>query len=723
MRYVVPALLVAAAVGTSVAQVTITLDPLDSDGARIKRMGWDLKGFQNLANSEAKARVLYEDTNANIVRIPMFATAHTENGSLTDADGHIGRYNNMFASLFWIKTVRPETEIFASLKLDGVDTFPEWIESNENGSIFGNTVKKPDPDAYSTLIKDYFRLLRGRGITAGLNYAPEWFGPNNETENALTADRHIDTMRLLPAKIAASIPEAEFGEYRIVGPDAFGLNGANSFASNLVSQGGLDTLDAAGSHYYYSQGDDAADWAQLGSTTGRPLWFTEVHMSNNFNQTSDPIPRTRRSMGTLMDANRAGADTFIWWAGGSSTTAVTDVMMQALINGLNGYRPVATLPSWQPKNTFLNARLQQAYRDGNGVSLWFANPGSGRQTPLDVDLESGAIKGTVNATFWSSSDETFTAGEIGTLPVVIDADGGGFSIATVPTNSIVHMTFELDRSDPLLVDTFDVGSGINEALATRQADGSTTIAYIAGDNGDGFNSAVLGGGVLNLFTSNTTDNNVKSFVTADLDADLELDLGGTMWSVSFDVSLFTNSQADPWMYFAVTVTDDVFTEPWNGGTEISTIVRANGTVDGRVNFQQIANQVHDFDVSSSLPVEIRVDERQSPALVSIDVDGQCILAREPLDIDGPSRLIRLFSQVGSALTGRDLTASVDNLRIGRAATADIAQPYGVLDLDDVDAFIEGFLTGDVVADLAAPVGVLDLDDVDVFITSFLSGCP
>ncbi|MEM7755481.1 MAG: GC-type dockerin domain-anchored protein, partial [Planctomycetota bacterium] len=55
--------------------------------------------------------------------------------------------------------------------------------------------------------------------------------------------------------------------------------------------------------------------------------------------------------------------------------------------------------------------------------------------------------------------------------------------------------------------------------------------------------------------------------------------------------------------------------------------------------------------------------------------------------------------------------------------ADLAEPFGVLDLTDVDAFISAFTTQDPASDIAAPFGVIDLTDVDAFIASFLSGCP
>ncbi|MEM1186656.1 MAG: peroxidase family protein [Planctomycetota bacterium] len=55
--------------------------------------------------------------------------------------------------------------------------------------------------------------------------------------------------------------------------------------------------------------------------------------------------------------------------------------------------------------------------------------------------------------------------------------------------------------------------------------------------------------------------------------------------------------------------------------------------------------------------------------------------------------------------------------------ADIAVTIGVLDLDDVDAFIGAFIAQDTLADFAAPFGTIDLADVDAFITAYLAGCP
>ena len=55
--------------------------------------------------------------------------------------------------------------------------------------------------------------------------------------------------------------------------------------------------------------------------------------------------------------------------------------------------------------------------------------------------------------------------------------------------------------------------------------------------------------------------------------------------------------------------------------------------------------------------------------------------------------------------------------------ADFAAPFGLLDINDVDAFIGAFSSGDPSADVAPTFGSIDIDDVDAFIAAFLAGCP
>ncbi|MEM7756284.1 MAG: GC-type dockerin domain-anchored protein [Planctomycetota bacterium] len=80
----------------------------------------------------------------------------------------------------------------------------------------------------------------------------------------------------------------------------------------------------------------------------------------------------------------------------------------------------------------------------------------------------------------------------------------------------------------------------------------------------------------------------------------------------------------------------------------------------------------------------------------------------------------LSNDAGSPTIRVDVTATVAD---PACSPADLAAPAGVLDLDDIDAFVTAFLANDPAADLAAPVGIIDLDDTDAFIAAFLAGCP
>jgi hypothetical protein len=74
-------------------------------------------------------------------------------------------------------------------------------------------------------------------------------------------------------------------------------------------------------------------------------------------------------------------------------------------------------------------------------------------------------------------------------------------------------------------------------------------------------------------------------------------------------------------------------------------------------------------------------------------------------------------------TPMDLPATTIVPGSAACSPADVAPPFGVLDLADVQGFIGAFVAGDSAADLAAPFGVLDLADLQAFIAAFNGGCP
>ncbi len=65
---------------------------------------------------------------------------------------------------------------------------------------------------------------------------------------------------------------------------------------------------------------------------------------------------------------------------------------------------------------------------------------------------------------------------------------------------------------------------------------------------------------------------------------------------------------------------------------------------------------------------------------------------------------------------------IASFRIGEPCPADLAEPFGVLDLADINLFIIGFQLGLPEVDFAEPFGVFDLADIAAFLESFAAGC-
>lgn len=79
---------------------------------------------------------------------------------------------------------------------------------------------------------------------------------------------------------------------------------------------------------------------------------------------------------------------------------------------------------------------------------------------------------------------------------------------------------------------------------------------------------------------------------------------------------------------------------------------------------------------------------------------------------------------GSIATWLDFTLTIHGTAPDPGCgPADLAPPFGVLDLADVSAFLLAFINGETTADLAEPFGILDLADVIEFSMLFGAGCP
>ncbi|MEM1183993.1 MAG: M12 family metallo-peptidase [Planctomycetota bacterium] len=194
-------------------------------------------------------------------------------------------------------------------------------------------------------------------------------------------------------------------------------------------------------------------------------------------------------------------------------------------------------------------------------------------------------------------------------------------------------------------------------------------------------------------------------------------LGGARWRDIFGVFLFSGS---------------VFPSPpsgalLSGDAELQTVpIDLNGASSATLSYQ--------ISASSSAGVEtldVEYFDRVSRTWVILeqvatgDLGAQFDFFLRTIDLPAEARAARnvvRFRAPGSSngffLDDVSLTAE-----LATDCPADIDEPFGVLDLADIDAFIGAFLSGGTAADIAAPFGVIDLADIDTFIATFLGGCP
>jgi len=137
----------------------------------------------------------------------------------------------------------------------------------------------------------------------------------------------------------------------------------------------------------------------------------------------------------------------------------------------------------------------------------------------------------------------------------------------------------------------------------------------------------------------------------------------------------------------------------------------------------------DFDLDGNLDAAINITNSDAMGLLQGDGSGAVSLAgtfpggNEPLAV-----VVDDFDSNGTPDVATVQRASGDvsvylNACPAACNAADIAAPFGVLDLADIDAFIAAFTSASPDADIAPPSGVLDLADIDAFIAAFFGGCP
>ncbi len=179
----------------------------------------------------------------------------------------------------------------------------------------------------------------------------------------------------------------------------------------------------------------------------------------------------------------------------------------------------------------------------------------------------------------------------------------------------------------------------------------------------------------------------RGYVTLDFDNDGDLDL--LLIANSNTARLYENltpeAATNRWLRVDVSTNNHPCLAPGGFGTRI--LVTANGTT-----------QLRHIDGAESY---LSVGQRT---------------AHFGLGTDDTAELVEILWADGSTTTLSDVAAG-QILHVSAPQPGDI-NADGTVNFDDIDAFVTGFLTGDLIADLDDN-GVLNFDDIDAFIGAFL----
>lgn len=161
-------------------------------------------------------------------------------------------------------------------------------------------------------------------------------------------------------------------------------------------------------------------------------------------------------------------------------------------------------------------------------------------------------------------------------------------------------------------------------------------------------------------------------------------------------------------------------------TLTSPVLDASGSGEASVSFWLwYSNDQGAAPGSDSMPIRVSSDGGATWSLLdTISASTNAWVLKQYALANATSQM-RFRFEASDLGDGSIVEAAVDDLRIELLGCsgnpADLAPPFGVLDLADIQAFVNAFVAGDLLADIAEPFGVLDLGDVSLFVTSFLQG--
>ncbi|ARN57199.1 carbohydrate-binding domain-containing protein [Sedimentisphaera salicampi] len=394
----------------------------DQLGSAVIQWGYDIK-WEWKANyiNTGHAREVFVDNQFSVLRIPIWGNGDTDRGHPSEGVILEDEYSMQLEAIGNALSENSDVILFASKKLKGDDSFPEWTKSSAGGPII--------PEKYAIMLADYLEMMEDNGFYIDV------LGIDNErtfNEGNITTSRYkqtIDELEALSVSRGFDMP-------LLIAPETYKVSSADNWLSWLETQGWGDYYDIAGTHHYPNQWYNSSALGDFADTAGdKPKWHSEVHWGINDGLLND----SEKAMRIVFDCFDKGFSAMTYWGYpfgddhiklGTALTRSTAGAKTAFMDDIDG------------TSLNLGELITRAFREDNSMTVWLINNSSNAYQNYGFEVQAGTklIEGDVDYTLWESSGGNLLE-TLGTAP---KTSGTRFEI-TVPQYSI--MVFEFDIND------------------------------------------------------------------------------------------------------------------------------------------------------------------------------------------------------------------------------------------------------------------------------------
>ncbi|MCC2685694.1 MAG: Carbohydrate binding module (family 6), partial [Paenibacillaceae bacterium] len=384
------------AMANTTGRIKITAESLSQ---KITDWGYDIKqGGKATGLTTARAQEVFVTDGMDILRIPIYAAlAHPSNGTVTGS-----YYTDTVDAVGRVKAVKSSVKVFASLKLDGTNTYPSWV-LNADGTVKDCSATSCP---YGDLLYDYLNYMKGQTPSVIVDV----LGMDNEDQfnkGDITPQKFADIVDYLQTKCSAN----GIAFPQMIAPENYGPS-SYTWLDTLFGSSLGGRLDIAGVHYY-SANRTASYLTKLqqfaNSAGSKTLWDSEFHWNGTIGTTYDNAVAGLIAAFDEFDNLFQGMS---WWSFNPESVGTIDSQLQtALVTSTTDAYPAyiddQDGPQLNPGE--MNTR---AFKQGRNLNLWVLNDTATGYSAKWVEIPGKTVSAAPSYTQWDGTTKTTGSGVI-----------------------------------------------------------------------------------------------------------------------------------------------------------------------------------------------------------------------------------------------------------------------------------------------------------------------